>query len=81
VPPATGGQSGVGPAFASTTFGWLAFAAEAEKTEEALNPATARTRTRVRIAMSFIIWCFSLAEIDIKFLNFSLDKPDIENIE
>jgi hypothetical protein len=39
-------------------FGWLVFAwlaAEAEKTEEALNPATARTRTKVRIAMCFII--------------------------
>jgi hypothetical protein len=26
-------------------------------------------------------WYFSLAECDLKFLNFSLDKPDIENIE
>jgi hypothetical protein len=60
-------QPGAG-AFATTTVGWAltVFASlvvrAAEAMEEALNPTTARARTKLRIAMFFIL-DYSLANV------------------
>jgi hypothetical protein len=76
-------QTGAGK-LATTTVGWAltVFAPlvvrAAEAMEEALNPTTARARTKLRIAMFFIL-VFLLSECK-KFLKISLDKPDVKNI-
>jgi hypothetical protein len=73
-------QAGAG-IFPSTTVGTTVFASlvrAAEAMEEALNPTTARARTKVRIAKFFIL-VFLLCECK-KFLKISLDKPDVKNI-
>lgn len=49
--------------------------------EVAPNPTRARARTKLRIAMIFMVY-FSLAVISVwrKISNFSLDKPDRHSI-